>query len=155
MIFQIVFAKTKEKGIIRAFQFLMNNEYINSFTFIPIPVSSKDIRATVSSVIWFITKINRFCEKFDMNMNTKRKDDWHIITVSKPAKWRLVRWWCIIHSRKNVRKGAGERNDKYTSESSESSGSSESSECETEDSKPMSQTLVRIGLLCLMNRWKA
>lgn len=56
-----------------------------------------------------------------------------------------------MHSKKNVRKGAVERNDKYSSESSDDSASSG---CEMEYSKPVNQTLVGIDVLCLMNRWK-
>ncbi|OAO15260.1 hypothetical protein AV274_3039 [Blastocystis sp. ATCC 50177/Nand II] len=72
-----VFAKAKDKGIMRVFKFLINNEFIQSFSFIPIPVSAQDTRM----------KINAYCEKFDLRMNTEKDEEWLYITVSKPQNW--------------------------------------------------------------------
>ena len=44
----LVFAKAKDKGIMRVFKFLINNEFIQSFSFIPIPVSAQDTRMKVA-----------------------------------------------------------------------------------------------------------
>lgn len=43
----LVFAKAKDKGIMRVFKFLINNEFIKSFSFIPIPASAQDTRMKV------------------------------------------------------------------------------------------------------------
>ena len=43
----LVFAKAKDKGIMRVFKFLINNEFIQSFSFIPIPESAQDTRMKV------------------------------------------------------------------------------------------------------------
>ena len=40
----LVFAKAKDKGV----KFLINNEFIQSFSFIPIPVSAQDTRMKVA-----------------------------------------------------------------------------------------------------------
>ena len=55
----VVFAKAKEKGILRAFQVLLNNEFLQSFTFIPIPTSSEDLRELVFTNFWHVGMLKR------------------------------------------------------------------------------------------------
>lgn len=43
----IAFAKAKEKGIVRSMTFLINNELLNSFSFVPFPADADHIRKTV------------------------------------------------------------------------------------------------------------
>lgn len=79
-----MFAKAKEKGVFRVFQFLLNNEFIHSFTFEPIPLKSNHLRNTVSAYGFAYSQINRLCEKFDLHMETRKVEQWYIISVSKP-----------------------------------------------------------------------
>ena len=82
-----MFAKAKDKGIMRVFKFLVNNEFIQSFTFVPIPADATNIRTMVADRVASDDQINRYCERFDLLMNTEKQDDWMHITVSKPPNW--------------------------------------------------------------------
>ena len=82
-----MFAKAKDKGVVRVFKFLVNNEFIQSFTFVPIPADATNIRTMVMDRGMSDDQINRYCERFDLLMNTEKQDDWMHITVSKPPNW--------------------------------------------------------------------
>ncbi|KNB42556.1 hypothetical protein JH06_3782 [Blastocystis sp. subtype 4] len=83
-----MFAKAKEKGVFRVFQFLLNNEFIHSFTFEPIPVKSNHLR----------NMIDKYCEKFSLRMETRKVKDWYIISVSKPLSMTLPLIVVIMNS---------------------------------------------------------
>ena len=83
----VVFAKAKDKGIMRVFKFLVNNEFIQSFTFVPIPIEASNIRTMVVICVVSDAEINRYCEQFDLLMNTEKQEDWIHVTISKPPNW--------------------------------------------------------------------
>ena len=58
--FEIEFAKAKDKGIIRAFELLLNNDFLNSFTFVPIPTLSEDIRNKVPLIQIYKSRLIAF-----------------------------------------------------------------------------------------------
>ena len=88
-----MFAKAKEKGVFRVFQFLLNNEFIHSFTFEPIPVKSNHLR----------NMIDKYCEKFSLRMETRKVKDWYIIRVSKPLSMTSTSKKSEVRSSKPVK----------------------------------------------------